>query len=266
MRKDKRMMNVKKTQPIGVFDSGVGGISVLRDLHRLMPQEDYFFYGDSANAPYGIKTVAQVTELSLAIVKKFVEKNVKAIVVACNTATSAAINEIRKRYPSLTIVGLEPAVKPAVMRKPNSRILVMATPLTLREQKFQALMQQYEKLAELIPIPAPNLVEFIEKGELDSPAVVGYLEGLLQQYRNNTDAIVLGCTHFPFVKHAIQKVMPEVPFIIDGGPGAARELQRQLRGKNLLEPQKHQGSVAFANSQPGPEKIALSERLFNSKM
>nr|WP_054757791.1 glutamate racemase [Liquorilactobacillus satsumensis] len=252
-----------KTQPIGgVFDSGVGGISVLRNLHRLMPQEDYLFYGDSANAPYGVKTVAQVQQLSRAIVEKFIAQNVKAIVIACNTATSAAIDKLRAQYPQLPIVGLEPAVKPAVMRKPHSRVLVMATPLTLREQKFQELMQQYDKLAELIPVPAPRLVEFVEAGELDSPAVEAYLTELLQQYRGQVDAIVLGCTHFPFAEPAIIKVMGPAPFIIDGGPGAARELQRLLREKELLEPLGHPGSVSFANSEPGAAKLELSKRLF----
>lgn len=258
------MYEITKDCPIGVFDSGVGGISVLRDLHRLMPQEDYHFFGDSDNAPYGIKTTDEVKKLSFDIVDHFVEQEVKAIVIACNTATSAAVGDIRQAHPNLTVIGLEPAIKPAVLRKPNSQILVMATPLTLREQKFQELLKQYENLADLVLVPAPDLVEYIEQGDLNSPAVMNYLTELLTPYKETADSIVLGCTHFPFVKSAIQEVMGDKQFIIDGGPGAARELQRILRDKELLQPLNHQGRVTFANSEIGTGKIELSERLFNA--
>lgn len=258
------MYEITKDCPIGVFDSGVGGISVLRDLYRLMPQEDYHFFGDSYNAPYGIKTVDEVKNLSFKIVEHFIEQHVKAIVVACNTATSAAVTDIRATYPELTIIGLEPAIKPAVLRKPSSQVVVMATPLTLREQKFQELLEQYEKLADLVLVPAPDLVEYIEKGELDTPDVIAYLEELLLPYKKTADSIVLGCTHFPFVKSAIQKVMGADKFIIDGGPGAARELQRILRDKELLQTLTHEGQVVFTNSEVGTGKIALSEKLFES--
>ncbi|WP_057875106.1 glutamate racemase [Liquorilactobacillus aquaticus] len=258
------MENSKENLPVGVFDSGVGGISVLRNLHQLMPAEDFIFYGDSKNAPYGIKTTEEVKKLSFAIVERFLKKNVKAIVIACNTATSAAVDDIRVRYPELPIVGLEPAVKPAVERKKNSRVLVMATPLTLREEKFNELMKKYEKKATLIPVPAPDLVEFVEHGELSSNAVHAYLEKLLAQYKGKTDAIVLGCTHFPFIEAAVRDVMGPAPFIIDGGPGAARELQRVLISKSLLRAENHQGQVTFFNSEPGKAKIELSEALFNA--
>ncbi|EJF01598.1 glutamate racemase [Liquorilactobacillus mali] len=258
------MYELKRDCPIGVFDSGVGGISVLRDLYRLMPQEDYHFFGDSDNAPYGIKTTDEVKELSFDIVDHFIEQNVKAIVIACNTATSAAVRDIRQAHPDLSIIGLEPAIKPAVLRKPNSQILVMATPLTLREQKFQELLAQYKNLADLVLVPAPDLVEYVEKGDLDSPAVMNYLEELLSPYKETADSVVLGCTHFPFVKPAIRKVMGDKQFIIDGGPGASRELQRILRDKELLQPLSHQGSVTFANSEVGTGKIELSKRLFEA--
>ncbi|WP_057743965.1 glutamate racemase [Liquorilactobacillus capillatus] len=259
------MESSKKNLPIGVFDSGLGGISVLRNLHQLMPAEDFIFFGDSKNAPYGTRPTEEVKELSFTIVKSFIKKQVKAIVIACNTATSAAIDDIRARYPQLPVIGLEPAVKPAVERKKNSQILIMATPLTLREAKFTALMEKYKKDATLVPLPAPLLVEFVERGELDSAAVHSYLETLLRQYKGKTDAIVLGCTHFPFVEDAIKDVIgqPE-PFIIDGGPGAARELQRELQNKDILRSGDHQGQVTFFNSKPGKAEIELSERLFNS--
>ncbi|KRL39021.1 glutamate racemase [Liquorilactobacillus uvarum DSM 19971] len=258
------MENSKKNLPVGVFDSGVGGISVLRNLHQLMPAEDFIFFGDSKNAPYGIKTTEEVKRLSFAIVEHFLRKNVKAIVIACNTATSAAVDDIRVRYPELPVIGLEPAVKPAVERKKNSHILVMATPLTLREEKFTELMEKYEKDATLIPVPAPTLVEFVERGELNSEEVHAYLKKLLTKYKGKTDAIVLGCTHFPFIKEAVRDVVGPEPFIVDGGPGAARELQRVLKSKDLLRTDIHQGQVEFFNSEPGKAKIELSEALFNA--
>ncbi|GAJ26171.1 glutamate racemase [Liquorilactobacillus sucicola DSM 21376 = JCM 15457] len=257
------MENSKKNFPVGVFDSGVGGISVLRNLHHLMPAEDFIFYGDSKNAPYGIKTTEEVKKLSFSIVEYFLKKRVKAIVIACNTATSAAIDDIRVRYPELPVIGLEPAVKPAVERKRHSQVLVMATPLTLREEKFAQLLKKYEQQATLVPVPAPTLVEFVERGELRSDAVHAYLEKILAQYKGKADAIVLGCTHFPFIKNAVRDVMGPKPFIIDGGPGAARELQRVLQKQDLLRSNNHQGQITFFNSESGTDKIELSRKLFD---
>ena len=130
----------RKRQPIGVFDSGAGGLSVLKELARLMPQEDFIYYGDSLNAPYGVKPLEQVQALTFACAEHLLERNVKEIVIACNTATSAAVAVLRKMYPELPLVGIEPAIKPAVEWKQNSRIVVMATPMTLRQEKFQKLI------------------------------------------------------------------------------------------------------------------------------
>lgn len=259
------MIKEKNSLPIGVFDSGVGGISVLRSLVELMPNEDYLFFGDSKNAPYGTKSVVQVQQLSMDIVDRFVDQGVKAVVVACNTATSAAITRIRAKYPDLIVVGLEPAVKPAVAHKRNGRIVVMATPLTLREPKFNQMADKYRLEAkQIIKVPAPNLVEFVERGELDSPALYHYLEKILLPYQE-VDAVVLGCTHFPFVAPAIRDVVGQDTFIIDGGPGAAHQLQRRLHQKGLQQVNSwRKGQVTFANSNPDPREIELSERLFKS--
>lgn len=141
--------------PIGVFDSGVGGISVLRELVARMPNENYIFFGDSKNAPYGTKTLKEVQELTCADAAYLISQNVKALVVACNTATSAAINILREKYVDMPIIGIEPALKPAVHARENPRVLVMATPMTLREEKFHALMQKFESDADILPLPAP---------------------------------------------------------------------------------------------------------------
>lgn len=250
--------------PIGVFDSGVGGISVLKELYRLLPNENYLFYGDSANAPYGTRSTEDVRQLSFAVTEKLLEKKIKALVIACNTATSAAVKQIRARYPQLPVVGLEPAIKPAVERFPQTKIAIMATPLTLREEKLQKLFVRYQNSAELFKVPAPQLVEYVEKGELNTPVVRSYLKGLLDPL-GKLSAIVLGCTHFPFVKPAIRQVVGPKSAIIDGGAGAARELRRLLENAELLNFQSAPGKVVFYNSNPDPKEIALSQRLFETQ-
>lgn len=252
-----------ENRPIGVFDSGVGGISVLKELYKLMPNETYLFYGDSQNAPYGVKSTEEVFRLSHAIVEKFIRFNVKAIVVACNTATSAAIVRLRAEFPSIIFVGLEPAVKPAIKNKKNSEIVVMATKLTLREKKFSELISQYADQADIIPLPASELVEFIERGDTNSPALYEYLTKLLAPYKDTVDSIVLGCTHFPFARPAIQKIVGLNVFITDGASGAASRLKTQLDNYSLKNSKTGQGEVHFYNSNPDPAEIELSKKLFS---
>ena len=164
---------------IGVFDSGVGGISVLRHLRRLMPGERFIYYGDSANAPYGTRTKEEVKCLSLAVAEKLMARGLKALVVACNTATSAAIGDLRERYPDLIIVGIEPALKLAADRFPGGGIGVMATPMTLREEKFARLMHRYESECSIYKIPAPRLVEIVEHGLVDTRQNINMLQKLI---------------------------------------------------------------------------------------
>lgn len=259
-------MNLHSNAPIGVFDSGVGGISVLKELVQLMPNEDFIFFGDSKNAPYGTKSVAQVNYLSQQVVLQLLKHNVKAIVIACNTATSAAANNLRAQYPELPIIGLEPAVKPAVLADKNARVLVMATKLTLKEEKFQTLIKRFTNQATIYKLPASQLVEFIEQGQLDAPELHAYLSDILQPYLGKVDSVVLGCTHFPFAKKMIQQIIGDNVKIIDGGNGAARELQRVLTQKKLLASKQTPGQVQFFNSLAQPFEIELSQKLFQSKI
>ena len=182
--------------------------------------------------------------------------------MACNTATSAAIKELRAAYSDLIIVGLEPALKPAVEHKKDSKVGVMATPLTLKEKKFNDLMNKYVTKADIRKIPAPDLVEFIESGNVDSPELETYLQKLLSPYKDS-DSIVLGCTHFPFAKKVIQKIMGDDTFIVDGGEGAARETKHLLEKSNLLSDKTEKGSVKFENSRNTKEELELSQKLFN---
>ena len=185
-----------QARPIGVFDSGLGGISVLRACVRLLPQENFLFFGDSANAPYGEKSLDQVRALTLSAVDRLLEQGVKGIVVACNTATSAAIGLLRQLHPGLPIIGIEPAVKPAALAAGSSSVIVMATPLTIREDKYQKLAAAFCGHANVISLPCKGLAEMVERGIFDGPVLDAYLQDLLLPFRYcNIDYIVLGCTH-----------------------------------------------------------------------
>lgn len=254
----------KQTQPIAVFDSGVGGISVLRELVKILPQEDYIYYGDSKNAPYGMKDKAQVQQLTIDAAEYLFAQGAKGLVVACNTATSAGVRVLREMYPDIPIVGIEPAVKPAAQFKAGGRVLVMATPMTIREEKFQKLMAKYQGEAQILPLPCPGLMDFVERGDLHSDDFRKYLEELLYEYRiHPVDAAVLGCTHYPFAKEMIQEILGNDVVIFDGGEGTAREMKRRLGEADLLSPSNKRGKVIFQNSLMDEKKMKLCEQLLH---
>ena len=246
---------------IGVFDSGVGGISVLRQLNKLLPEERYLYYGDSANAPYGKRTTEQVLELTLSAAEKIMAQGIKALVIACNTATAAAIHILRETYPDLIVIGIEPALKPAVDQFPDGHIGVMATEVTLREEKFSRLLCRYQQEADIMKIPAPGLVELIEQGKTDDAETEKLLSEILAPYAGKLDALVLGCTHYPLAASAIRKVLGPRVVLLDGGEGTARETKRRLEQENLL----HSGSgeIIWQNSAESKEILALSKQLFH---
>ena len=250
---------MKHAAPIGVFDSGAGGVSVLRALVRELPHESFIYLGDSAHAPYGDRSAEEVLKLSRALVRSFIEDGAKAIVIACNTATSAAAASLRHEL-SIPVIGVEPALKPAVCAHVGGRILVMATPVTLALDKYHDLACQYESLAEVIPIPCPELAARIEQGELDAPDVEELIRSYVGAYAGTADAVVLGCTHYPFVAETIRKVLGYVE-LYDGTQGTARQLRRVLTQQGLLAGDDAQGSVAFASTLPGAE--ALYQELFD---
>lgn len=249
-------------RPIAFFDSGLGGISVLRETVRLMPQENYLYYGDSLHAPYGVKPEAEIRRLTSCAAEKLVAAGAKAIVVACNTATSAAICLLREQYPELPVIGTEPALKPAVEQFPGGRILVMATAMTIQQEKFRALKRQYDAQAQILPVPCVGLMEYVERGELRGKAVMEYLAQKLDPYlQQPVDAIVLGCTHYPFLTGAIRTVVGPGPEILDGSHGVALQLQRRLRQMGTLREEDLPGHVAFQNSLDEPEILARSRML-----
>ncbi len=219
---------------IAVFDSGVGGVSVLRQLRQVLPKENFLYYGDCANAPYGSRSTQEVRQLTLAAAEKIITQfPVKALVVACNTATAAAITDLREKYQDLIVIGIEPALKLAADRFPGGRIGVMATEVTLREEKFDILLRQFPD-CRVEKIPAPGLVQLIEAGKADAPETQELLQKLLGRYAGKLDALVLGCTHYPFVSHQISRILGDHCALLDGGDGTARQTQRRLAQAGLL--------------------------------
>lgn len=248
--------------PIGFLDSGVGGLSVMREAIKIMPNENYIYFGDSKNAPYGVKPTKEIRDLTFNVVDFLIEKGIKGLVVACNTATSAAVSELRRVYPDIPLVGIEPAIKPAVELNRSGKILIMATPMTIKQEKFNLLLNKYKEKAEIVPIPCAGLMEFIEDGVLSGEELEEYLEEKLSIYdKSEISSIVLGCTHYPFVKDVIAKIVGSNVIIMDGGEGTAREIKRRLREKNLLTDRIKKGNVDIYNSLDEKKVIDLSWKL-----
>ncbi len=235
----------QKSDYIAVFDSGVGGISVLRELIRLMPEEKYLYFGDSANAPYGTRTTEQIRALTLDAASILLERGIKALVIACNTATAAAIDTLRQTYPDLIIVGIEPALKVAVDHFPDKRIGVMATPVTLREEKFCHQLARFSD-TPIVSIAVSGLVELVEAGKGNTAEAQALLSSQLAPYIGKLDAVVLGCTHYPFAAQAISHVLGADTVLLDGGYGTAKETQRRLEEADLLHG--GQGEICIENS------------------
>lgn len=251
-----------RSRPIGVFDSGLGGVSVLRNMSALLPKEDFIYFGDDKNAPYGTKTEEEILRLAIDDTSFLLQKNVKAIVIACNTATSAAANHLRETL-SVPVIGMEPALKPASLNRKEGVIGVMATPATLKQKKFRLLYEKYGDHA--MPIPCPGLMEFAEKGILSGKEIDVFLNKLLAPYRKYPlESVVLGCTHYVFLKAAISKALPGV-ILYDGNDGTARQLRRVLEEKNWLK-ETGEGSVSMYTSGDESHILPLMWSLFREKI
>jgi len=252
----------KLTAPIGVFDSGVGGISTLQTLAKTLPQEDFIFYGDSKNAPYGEKSAATVTDLSKQVVEQLRAHAVKAIVIACNTATSAAKPDLITAYPDLPILGIEPALKEAVDAG-KQHILVMATPLTLSRPKYLAQRNRFSDQAMIQSLPCPGLADLIEGGEAQLPAIRRLLTKLLTPLSDRPiDAVVLGCTHYPFIEGLIRERFAAGTAFYTGYSGIAANLKQTLQRQQLLRTDAHQQTVSFYSSKETSAEIKLYQHLF----
>jgi glutamate racemase len=254
---------IEKDLPIGFFDSGVGGISVLKEAVKSMPLENYIYYGDSINAPYGTKDTKTIKELTFKGIEFLYNKSVKAIVVACNTATSAAIKDLREMYKDIPVIGIEPAVKPAVKFNKGGNILIMATPATLSQSKYFNLIKEYKAEDKIISLPCEGLAELIEDGNTSGDIIKSYLMLKLKEIDvDSVETIVLGCTHYPFIKEEINNIFgPEVP-IIDGSCGTVHRLSSRLAENNLFTENKDNGSVEIFNSK-GEAMVQLSYELLH---
>ncbi|MDD2048475.1 glutamate racemase [Pseudomonas putida] len=221
--------------PIGVFDSGVGGLSVLAEIQRLLPNESLLYVADCGHIPYGEKSPEFIRQRCRLVAEFFREHGAKAMVLACNTATVAAVADLREHYPDWPLVGMEPAVKPAAAATRSGVVGVLATTGTLQSAKFAALLDRFANDVQVVTQPCPGLVECIEAGDLGSPV----LRDLLQGYVNpllaaGCDTLILGCTHYPFLKPLLAQMVPPSIAIIDTGAAVARQLQRLLGERQLL--------------------------------
>lgn len=247
---------------IGIFDSGIGGMSVLHQALVTLPHENYIFYADTDHVPYGTKTKEQVISYVDEIVQFMIAHDCKAVVIACNTATSVAASIMRRKYP-IPIIGIEPAVKPAVEQSRGRRVMVVATPLTIREEKLKNLVHRVDNAHHVDLLPLPELVTFAEREEFDSPLVETYLRDQLSPYDLSVyGELVLGCTHFNYFKDSFRKIMPPQVQIIDGNMGIVKQLKRVLEQRNQLE-QLH-GNVKYFTSGrevEAKEQLARMDRL-----
>lgn len=247
--------------PIGVFDSGLGGLSVVRQIRRDLPHETVLYFGDSARAPYGIRPTEQIRAFSFDIADRLVAQGVKAIVVACNTATAAAVNGLRERY-SIPIIGMEPALKMACDRGHGirQRIVVAATPLTLKEHKFAMLFDRFHDRHDIFKQPCPDLVGIVESGSLDDhEQVMSTLHRYFDGYDlASIDSVVLGCTHFVFFRRYFRELLPDATAILDGNEGTVRHLSVVLESLGALAPDDQDGDVRLYNSDPSERLARLS--------
>jgi glutamate racemase len=232
-------------RPVAVFDSGVGGISVLKHIHALLPNEQLLYVADSKYAPYGNKSQTEIQARCFEIADFLIAKDAKALVVACNTATAAAIDVLRDKY-TLPIIGMEPAVKPAAEASKNGIIGVLATTGTLRSAQFAGLLESYGRNVKVVTQACVGLVECVERGELNA----GNTKALIQQYCapllvEGADTIVLGCTHYPFVRQLIEQAVGPDVVLIDTGAAVAKHLKRQLNDKKLLSSGQQARQVQF---------------------
>lgn len=228
------MDNSRTQLPVGVFDSGLGGISVLAELIKALPSEQFVYFADTLHSPYGTKPEDVVRSLSVKVTEFLAFIGIKSLVVACNTATSAAIHEIRKMCP-FPVIGMEPALKPAVELGLAGKILVMATPLTLKSRKFNEHVHHYQHRAEIVPVPCVGLVEIIERNHSGGQEVAAYLSHLFSPVnKRDISAIVLGCTHYVLIKKEILHALGDAITVIDGNCGTARHLRSVLQNTSLL--------------------------------
>ena len=235
--------------PIGIFDSGVGGISVLRAIREQMPNELVIYFGDQRHIPYGPRPMDQIRSFSKGITNFLLEQNAKIIVVACNTASAAALKYLRERFPDVQFVGMEPAVKPAAEQTQTGKVGVLATPATFQGALYASVVERFANGVELLQDTCPGLVQQIEQGNLDGEETRRILEdALLPMLEKNIDTVVLGCTHYPFVIPLIQQIVGDNVRVIDPAPAVAKQVRRLLEAGWMRSDFKSKGEIKFYTS------------------
>lgn len=243
--------------PIGILDSGIGGVTVLKEILKILPNENYIYYSDSIHNPYGEKTREVVLEYIDQIMKFFIRKKCKAVVFACNTATALTIDKIREKYPDMIIIGIEPAYKMVYDYAQDKKTLVMATPATIQSERFLNLYHHYDN-GNTILLPCSGLANLIEKGNYTE--INNYLNEHLPK-NEQIEVVVLGCTHYPLIKKEIQKVIGNVIFY-DGGVGVAQRLKSLLKENDMIS-NNDIGKVAFYDSSNNNDKEIRFYELLN---
>lgn len=251
-------------RPVGILDSGVGGLSVLREIARQLPSEDLLYIADQVHIPYGPRPLEEIRELALGITRFLLGQGAKVAVIACNAASAAALHMVRATFPDTPIVGMEPAVKPAAERTRTRRIGVLATPATFQGQLFASLVERFGKDVEVLPQVCPGLVQQVEAGDLDGPETQALLHAYIDPLlAAGADTLVLGCTHYPFLLPAIAHIAgPEVD-VIDPSPAVARQTGRVLAARGLENAADHQGRYTSYTTGDLPAFRALVQRLVN---
>jgi glutamate racemase len=243
------------TSPIGIFDSGVGGLSVLRAIRVQMPEESVIYFGDQGHIPYGPRPMEQIRDFSEAITRFLLNQDAKIIVVACNTASAAALKYLREKFPDVSFVGMEPAVKPAAEYTQTGKVGVLATPATFQGALYASVVERFANGVELLQNTCSGLVQEIEEGNLDGEATRQILsDALVPMLEKNIDTVVLGCTHYPFVIPLIQQIVGENVRVIDPAPSVAKQVGRVLEAKELKNESHAHGDVKFYTS-GDPEEL-----------
>jgi glutamate racemase len=242
-------MSINENSPIGIFDSGVGGISVLRAIRGQLPGESIIYFGDQGHIPYGPRPLDQIKAFSEEITIFLLKHHVKIIVVACNTASAAALKYLRETFPHVQFVGMEPAVKPAVEHTRSGKVGVLATPATFQGALYASVVERFANEVELFQNTCNGLVQEIEEGNLDGDRTREILEdALLPMLEKNIDTVVLGCTHYPFVIPLIEQIVGENVRVIDPAPAVARQVRRLLEAGGMMRQSPTHGAIKFYTS------------------
>lgn len=253
---------ISPLQPIGIFDSGVGGLSVLKAIRQELPHESVLYFGDQAHIPYGPRSKEEIQEFSVAITRFLLDKGAKLIVVACNTASAAALHHLRGLFPNIPFVGMEPAVKPAAETTQTGKVGVLATPTTFAGDLYASVVERFGQHVEIFKSTCPGLVEQIEAGQLDSPKTRSILSDALEPMLDQgIDTVVMGCTHYPFVIPVIQSITGPDVRTIDPAPAIARQVRRLLDQRMLLNTNKDREKLEFYTSGDMDQLAALLPRL-----